>query len=203
MPRFAVRVHPSLQPDSSSPKVHHVLRRHRACAATPATLLIHGVGDASNRLKGGCDGTTTWYDTLSFLKSHGWTNVYSLGYYSGNYDCGPTPSTSSNPPTTDPEGNLYYFEKNYQFCSSYPNSDRSRDGTWNEDDKPVACELAWYIFEYYTVYGNYVNIVAHSLGGVLPLQGGDRARDTRGDWASWMGQLSVDAPLSRWTGCVF
>lgn len=123
------------------------------------------MGDASDHLKGGCNGSTTWQDTLNFLHNNGWTNVYSVGYYKNDYDCGPNPSTSTTP-TTDPTGNLYYFEQTYQFCTSY-NDSGSDDGTWNEDGRHVACELAWYIWEYYTSSGNSVNIVAHSLGGVL------------------------------------
>jgi hypothetical protein len=87
--------------------------------------------------------------------------VYSLGFYKADYSCGPNPSNQ-----TDPAGNLYYFEQNYQTCTGYYDSG-SDDGTWNEDDRHVACELAWYIWEYYTVVGNPVNLVAHSLGGVL------------------------------------
>lgn len=129
--------------------------------AGPATLLIHGVGNAQDHILGGCDGDHTWGPTKTFLSQRGWTNVYSLGYYSGDYNCGPDPSNQ-----TDPVNNLYYFEQTFHTCTSYYDSG-SADGTWNEDDRHVACELAWYIWEYYTLVNNSVNIVAHSLGGVL------------------------------------
>src|SRR5215831_10570038 len=54
----------------------------------PATILIHGVGDASDHLKGGCNGSTTWGPTESFLSARGWPNVYSLGFYKADYSCG-------------------------------------------------------------------------------------------------------------------
>lgn len=127
----------------------------------PATLLIHGVGNASDHILNGCNSDTTWGATEAFLSARGWPNVYSLGYYKGDYNCGPNPADQ-----TDPQGNLYRFEQYWHLCPTYYDSGSS-DGTTDEDDRHVACELAWYIYEYYTLYGTSVNIVAHSLGGVL------------------------------------
>ena len=135
------------------------------CAGTPATLLIHGVAD-NDHVSGGCDGNNTFGNVISFLQRAGWTNVYSVAYYKNDWDCGPNPNPNSSQPETTPQGNLYSFEQTYQFCTSY-NDSGSADGTSDEDGRHVACELAWYIWEYYTSSNNAVNIVAHSLGGVL------------------------------------
>lgn len=118
----------------------------------PPTLLIHGVGDTSDHLKAGCDSSTTWGPTKSFLASRGITYVYSLGFYKNDYSCGDY---------------LYSYEQAHHHCTSYPDTDRSNDGTWDEDDRHVACELAWYIWDNFTQSGTPVNIVAHSLGGVF------------------------------------
>lgn len=114
-------------------------------------ILIHGVGDASDHLKGGCDSSTTWGPTETFLKNRGWSYVYSLGFYSADYNCGDS---------------IYTYEQSHHHCTNYYDSG-SDDGTWNDDDRHVACELAWYVWDSFTAKGIPVNFVAHSLGGVI------------------------------------
>src|SRR5690242_11632283 len=109
------------------------------CAGTPATLLIHGVGDHPDHIGWGCNGASTdgthgnFKNTLTFLQQRGWTNVYSLGFYSQDYFCGP--DAQAGVVETNPEGNLYYFERYWNLCPNYPaNRNANNDGTWNEDD---------------------------------------------------------------------
>ncbi len=51
-------------------------------------------------------------------------------------------------------------------CTRYYDSG-SDDGTWNEDIRHVACELAWYIWNQYSRHGQRVDIAAHSMGGLI------------------------------------
>jgi hypothetical protein len=118
--------------------------------STPV-LLIHGIGKWPDQMDGACNGEKIWQGVEQFLAARGWTQVKSLGYYVKD-DC---------------NDSLYDYEKSHQHCIGSRHDLPSNDGTWNEDDRHVACELAWYIWDNFTRNGIAVNVVAHSLGGVL------------------------------------
>ena len=119
-------------------------------------LFLHGVDGSSSGangsgINGDCRANNNWGDSLSLLgdSNHQWVgNLITLGYYSGDHDCDASIRTSADA---------------YR-CNGYHDS---VTGSNNEDDLHLACLLAWYIWDNYTVNTWTVNIVAHSLGGVL------------------------------------
>ncbi len=118
-------------------------------------LLIHGVdgsgsGANGSGANGDCRANNNWGDSLSLLQGQQWVgNLITIGYYSGDHDC---------------DAYLYNSPDGQYYCKGYYDS---VTGNNNEDDRHLACMLAWYIWENYTVNTWTVNVVAHSLGGVL------------------------------------
>jgi len=128
-------------------------------------LFIHGVDSTSS----GADGNdefgncgNSFQPAISLLTdaNHQWGgHLITLSYYTHDHNCSPNGNIRNtadgsrcNGPNTGPTG----------FYDSGDN-----DGTNNEDDRHLACLLAWYIWDNYTINGQTVNVVAHSLGGVL------------------------------------
>lgn len=88
-----------------------------------------------------------WGGATSFLRTEGWSgSLVTLGYYSGDHNCDVALSSYAADCTSEYAGN---------------------QGTTNEDLRHVACELAWYIWYHYTQYGQNVQLVGHSMGGLL------------------------------------
>ena len=106
-------------------------------------LFVHGFnGNGSIDCK-----NSYWGSATNFLQSHGWTgSLVTLGYYTNDHNC--TDSLGSYAPMC---------------TNSYP----GHQGTTNEDLRHVSCELAWYIWYHYTQYGQNVQLVGHSMGGLL------------------------------------
>ncbi len=89
-----------------------------------------------------------WGTAISFLhNTAGWQgSLVTVGYYKGDHDCDA------------------YLGNYAAFCAS---ENAGNQGTTNEDLRHVSCELAWYIWENYTQYGINVQLVGHSMGGLL------------------------------------
>lgn len=121
-------------------------------------LFVHGVDgnkapsgsmDCKGALSTSSQNGTEFADALAYLQSQQWVgNLFTLSYYSGDYNCDKNMRTSAH---------AYH-------CNGYYDS---VVGNNNEDDRHLACLLAWYIWDNYTVNTWTVNVVAHSLGGVL------------------------------------
>ncbi|HLG65534.1 MAG TPA: hypothetical protein VKY19_26655 [Ktedonosporobacter sp.] len=106
-------------------------------------LFIHGISNTSSTDCG------EWNSAKSFLKSKGWSGTLtSLQFYSHDTNC---------------NANLASEASN---CTGYHDSGSS-DGTNNEDIRHVSCELAWYIWDHFTQFGQNVQVVAHSMGGLV------------------------------------
>ncbi len=113
-------------------------------------LFIHGFNSNSQ-----VDCGATWNTAIGYLQgSHGfngqnlhWTGpMYKLGFYSKDTNCTSNLTSEANE------------------CSGYY---AGNEGTNNEDIRHIACELAWYIYSNFTEYGQNVQVVAHSMGGLI------------------------------------
>jgi hypothetical protein len=127
-------------------------------------LLIHGVdgsysGADGNDPNGNCQ--VNFGATANLLSdgNHQWVgNLVVLQYYNHDH-C--TVDTTKTPNMTYVD--LPYFQDT-SHCTGYYDGD---NGTNNEDDRHVACVMAWWIWDNYSHNNWKVNVVAHSLGGVL------------------------------------
>ncbi len=107
-------------------------------------VFVHGFnGNASINCTSGYWGTAT-----SFLRnSYGWRGgLYTVGYYKGDSSCSAYLGNYAGDCTHDYAGN---------------------QGTTNEDIRHIGCELSWYIWDNFTQYGQNVQLVGHSMGGLI------------------------------------
>jgi hypothetical protein len=133
-------------------------------------LLIHGFNDncgTAFNTPGYMQDKTTRVpgsnsDARSYLASQ-YTNIGEVGYYT---------KTANNTDNRDVTGG---------WCSENLNSDPNPDlaqcnavstdssqyGTKDDHLDRLSCLLAWYIYDNYTQYGEPVNVLAHSMGGLL------------------------------------
>lgn len=120
---------------------------HFAASVNSPVLFVHGFNSNAS-IPGGCNGSTMWGDAKSYLSSHGYTGqLITIGYYNGDTGC---------------DVNLYNQQNSH--CSNYY---AGNTGTTNEDQSHIACNLSWYIWNNFTQKGQNVQIVAHSMGGMI------------------------------------
>jgi triacylglycerol esterase/lipase EstA (alpha/beta hydrolase family) len=133
-----------------------------AATYTPSTswpvVFIHGF-EAS-----GTDCNSQWGTAISYLQgSHPsfnsgqslqWTGpLTSLGYYSSDTNC-----------TANLADNSQQSQQIQQKCANYYDSNV---GSASEDIRHLACEVAWYLYNNYSQNTQNVQIVAHSMGGLI------------------------------------
>lgn len=115
-------------------------------------LLIHGFNVNSERnCNAAPNSTDDWYwgDVKQYFGWQKYTNVKTLGFYKGDYNCDD------------------YIQQESQFhCTGWYDSG-SNDGTVNEDIRHTSCLLAWYIWDHYTIHNVRIAVIAHSMGGIL------------------------------------
>lgn len=129
------------------------------------TLLIHGfamptayndvIDQPSIDHRTSTDCKSYWSQTPSYLHTHTNTQVLTIGYYSDDV-CDINIST--------------YTQKPYISCIALKHSGGTKDPANVNNEAPIkflACEFAWYIHNTYTLNNQYVNIVAHSMGGLI------------------------------------
>ena len=133
-----------------------------AAGVAPHLLLIHGFQDncsAAFHSNGG-SGQAHDTDTTSFLTSPaggGWqySDITTVGYYYWDDYCDFNLNGAANTATVHSDD-----------CKIWD----PRPGYWGTTDEllfHVACEFAWYIYDTYTLSGIPVQIVAHSMGGLI------------------------------------
>ena len=120
-------------------------------------LLIHGYNDscygAWNVAGADAHGNTLAQpnsDARTYLANSGFSNIKEVGYYNSESSC---------------DENLV-ADAGLTQCSSLGVSSTDL-GTTNDRLEHVSCLLAWYIYSNYTQYGEPVNVLAHSMGGLL------------------------------------
>ncbi|MBF6591410.1 MAG: hypothetical protein IVW57_12910 [Ktedonobacterales bacterium] len=113
-------------------------------------VFVHGFNSNSS-----VDCGSTWNTASSYLQGYHtfgsqtlhWTGpMLKVGFYTNDTNCG------------------YNIKSKAYRCTSYY---ASNVGTNNESIRHLACELAWYIYDTYSVYGQNVQVVAHSMGGLI------------------------------------
>ena len=110
-------------------------------------LLVHGFNSGA-AIPGGCNGNSMWGTTKSYLSSHGYTGqLITIGFYNGDTGC-----------------DINLKNRQDSHCSSYFSSSV---GDTREDQRHIACNLAWYIWNTFSQKGQSVQIVSHSMGGTI------------------------------------
>jgi hypothetical protein len=123
-----------------------VQKAHAAVVGVPV-LFVHGF-NSSEAIPGGCNGSTTWGSAKTYLSSHGYTGqLITIGFYNGDTGC-----------------DVNLKDQQNSHCSNYY---AGNTGTTNEDERHIACNLAWYIWNNFTQHGQSVQLVAHSVGGII------------------------------------
>lgn len=113
-------------------------------------VLVHGF------TSGAADDCTQEFGQLkAYLPLHNFTGpVISIGYYTSDTNCDQSiVSWSANHDSSD------HCALDYEVLGN--------DGTNNEDLRHVACELDWYLWDNWWSHGWNVDIVAHSMGGLI------------------------------------
>ena len=155
-----------------------------ASSTTAAPLLmIHGFmdscHDAFDYNPSGWDTSNSGgYGTASsFLSGLGFTNQVQIGYYTSaqpglsvqdydtsgaqGYKCDYNLQTSSDIKGSATGSNAYNGQ-----CNNI-DTNTSDYGTTNDHIARLGCLLAWLIFDHYTLQGQPVNVLAHSMGGLI------------------------------------
>lgn len=121
-------------------------KAHAASTSLPV-LFVHGF-NSSAAIPGGCNGSTTWGSAKTYLSSYGYAGqLITVGFYNGDTGC---------------DVNLKDHQDSH--CNNYH---AGNTGTTSEDEQHIACTLAWYIWNNFTQYGQSVQLVAHSVGGIV------------------------------------
>lgn len=123
-------------------------------------LFIHGFsGTNPNGSSNGTDCASTWGSSESYLRgthtvngqpAHWTGQLITIGYYKGDTNCNVMLGSYAS------------------HCSNY---NAGNEGTNNETLYHLACELDWYIWLNWSQYGKNVQIVTHSMGGLIARYG--------------------------------
>lgn len=130
-------------------------------------LLLHGFDDTCDRFGAGEQSSPKAQpgELMNYLMQQGWAsyNLRPIGYYldsahSGEGDCYDNVYTTTDGTLLDENAHCAGFINDPNFTIR---------GTLNDPLTHVSCALAWYIYDVYTKQGVPVNVVAHSMGGLL------------------------------------
>lgn len=123
----------------------HPIAQTKASAANSPILFVHGWNLQAN---GTCNTPTSWGSAKTYLSSHGYTGqLITIGFYNGDTNC-----------------DVNLKDEQDSHCNNYF---AGNAGTTNEDERHIACDLDWYIWNNFTQYGQNVQLVAHSMGGII------------------------------------
>lgn len=115
---------------------------HYVAGNTYPVLFLHGFSATS-----ATNCAEEFPDAKAYLAQHGWQGpVILVGYYGGDTGC---------------DANLTAYQSR---CAQ---EEAGNEGTNNEDMRHIACELDWYIWEKWGNQFANVDIVAHSMGGLI------------------------------------
>jgi hypothetical protein len=170
-----------------------VLPKPKASAAytTTALLMVHGFSDTCSGAFETPDNTNSQPnddDTAHFLVNHGWNSVVEVGYYN-NDDTDPStqhPYCASYSPTQGEGSGINIQSYSSTYCTQIPTSG---NGTTDDSIRHLACLFAWYVYQSFTSQGTSVEVLAHSMGGLI-------VRDAIGE----SGQGSCDLSLQTCNG---
>ncbi|HET8907255.1 MAG TPA: hypothetical protein VFN11_09855 [Ktedonobacterales bacterium] len=119
-------------------------------------VFLHGI-NASSAIN--CSSSTMWGTMISYLQGYHafgsqtlhWTGAMkTIGFYNNDSNCAARLTDSAYA----------------SHCTGYFYV-ASAQGTNNENIRHIACELAWYVYLTYSQYGQNVQGVGHSMGGLI------------------------------------
>jgi triacylglycerol esterase/lipase EstA (alpha/beta hydrolase family) len=119
-------------------------------------LFVHGI-NASSSIN--CGSSTMWGTMISYLQGthtfngqplHWSGAMKTIGFYNNDTNC----SVRLTDSTYASHCTAYFYDASVQ-------------GTNNENIRHVACEFAWYVYLTYSQYGQNVQGVGHSMGGLI------------------------------------
>ncbi len=115
----------------------------RSTNRTTTVIFVHGIQIDATPLDAGVDCSTNWTTAIAAFKTAGWaaSSLKTYGYYNKDSNCDLWGSDSSN--------NSVHRANDYTSI------------------KDLGRELAWRIYNNYTSKGLKVDIVAHSMGGLI------------------------------------
>ncbi len=120
-----------------------IMAPQQAKAATyDPVILVHGLNQNAAQ---NCNEWSEFGAIKTFFNSSVYPTV-SVGYYNGDSNCD------------------FYLGPEYSHCAGWFSGN---NGTLNEDIRHTSCLLAWYIWDDYTQWGVHVQVVAHSMGGII------------------------------------
>ncbi len=132
------------------PSAHAQSLSSKAASLSDDILFIHGFNDQASI---DCNSSTMWGTAENFLRSQGFTGAMkALAFYNGDHDCFTT------------GGQMISLQREAWHCTNYY---AANIGTVNEDIRHLGCELAWFVWDHYAFNGHNVQIVAHSMGGLI------------------------------------
>jgi hypothetical protein len=132
----------------------------------PTVLLIHGYGFFN-----ACpadDGAQKWGTVVPFLHAHGWQDIQTVGYYSCDTNQDVYIDNFGRFPETDSRNHAEYYATSPCACASHKQAEDGRlSHTKDTDIRHLAYHLAWYIWDTYAQFSQPVDIVAHSMAGLI------------------------------------
>lgn len=132
--------------------------------ASPVVVMIHGISNTEGAADD-CDNHNTWGDAISVLEAHGYNRqqLVTLGYYGadqkstdGQSGCDDLISGIAH--TLDPSGNTVSSDCGNTNPITFDN---------NTPIETLSCYVSWYLYLKYTAQGIPVQLVGHSLGGII------------------------------------
>ena len=160
------------------PEVQHAKAGLPSPDGTPL-LLVHGFSDTCEYAfykTQSPNGGPNAVDTTDYMLQHGWKTIDHIGYYNQNYTLNFTLPNGQKAQSSD-RVNPLQCDHNVQDlqiaqqsggtikpCGAYSNG---KDGTVDDSIRHLACLFAWHVYSTYTQHGQSVNILAHSMGGLV------------------------------------
>jgi hypothetical protein len=132
-------------------------------ATADPLLLIHGFNDDCGAAWNTNSGRSGDMAATTYLGNHGFGSIDEVGYYTSSAVSTDNADTST---CNEDLNTLVQTDQNMQQCNGLPGPS-SAYGTKDDQLDRLGCLLAWYIWEKYSQYGRTVNILAHSMGGLI------------------------------------
>lgn len=153
-------------------------RARAAAAADIPLLLVHGFNDDCGAAwkTAGTDSNGNLLansdSAMNFLGGQGFGDIRTVGYYTSsdnNTDAQDNASGVCDVNLQNQPALAGVPSQASNFCNELPDitGHSIAFGTKDEPIDRLACLLAWYIYDDYTQYGTPVNVLAHSMGGLM------------------------------------
>lgn len=120
--------------------------------APPPVLLLHG-------FTGNCSGSMG--NASTYLKSKGLATI-NLGFYGNDSGCDSLITESYGPTSYSGVAGCPPLD-----TTSAQTLDKQRTVNTNYPIEKLGYHLAWYIYQNYSINGQYVDLLAHSMGGLI------------------------------------